>query len=126
MPIPDSEILHALVVLAPAGQPSGTPTAANLNEWQPPAGAADAATAFLRQLGFTVEPSGENTLRIGARAGLFQNIFQTVLKKTASGGIVCHDDSPDLPLAALPAPLRAVVSAVGFEQPPEFGPGSFS
>jgi hypothetical protein len=126
MPIPDSEIIHALVVLAPAGKPSGPPTAANLAEWQPPAGAADAATAFLRQLGFTVEPSGETALRISGRAGLFQNVFQTVLKKTKRGGVVCHDDSPDLPLAALPAPLRAVVEAVGFEQPPEFGPGSFA
>lgn len=126
MPIPDSEIIHALVLLAPAGKPSGPPTAANLSEWQPPAGAPGAATAFLRQLGFTVEPSGDNSLRISARAGLFQNVFQTVLKMTDSGGVVCHDDSPDLPLAALPAPLRAVVEAVGFEQPPEFGPGSFA
>jgi hypothetical protein len=126
MPIPDSEIIHALVLLAPAGKPSEPPTAANLREWLPPAGAADAATAFLRQLGFTVDPSGDHALHISARAGLFQNVFQTVLKTTTRGGVVCHDDSPDLPLAALPASLRSLVQAVGFEQPPDFGPGSFA
>lgn len=126
MPIPDSEIIHALVVLAPAGRPAGAPSAATLHEWQPQAGAAQTATALLRQLGFTVEPSGPNALRISGRAGLFHNVFQAVLNRTERGGVVCGDESPDLPLAALPAALRAVVSAIGFEQPPEFGPGSFA
>lgn len=126
MSIPDSEIIHALVVLAPAGRPAGAPSTANLGEWQPPPGAAQTATTLLRQLGFTVEPSGANALRIGGRAGLFHNVFQAVLKKTELGGVVCGDESPDLPLAALPAALRAVVAAAGFEQPPEFGPGSFA
>jgi hypothetical protein len=126
MSIPDSEIIHALVLLAPAGRPAGAPSAANLSQWQPAAGAVQAATALLSQLGFTVEPSGANALRIGGRAGLFHNVFQAALKKTERGGVVCGDDSPDLPLATLPAALRAVVSAVGFEQPPEFGPGSFA
>jgi hypothetical protein len=126
MSIPDSEIIHALVVLAPAGQPAGAPSAANLSEWQPSAGAGQTATMFLRQLGFTVEPSGKNALRISGRPGLFHNVFQATLKKTERGGVVCDDDSPDLPLATLPAALRAVVSAVGFEQPPEFGPDSFA
>lgn len=126
MLIPESEVVQALVLLAPAGHPSGPPAAANLSQWQPPAGAAAAAAASLRQMGFTVEASGESTLHISGRAGLFQNVFNTVLKKSGTGGVVCDDDSPDLPLATLPASLRAHVFAVGFEQPPEFGPGSFA
>lgn len=123
MPIPDHESVTALVVLRPQGQPSVPPASANLAQWTPPPGAAESAAALLRQLGFTVTPSGPIVLSIAARAGLFANVFDTPLERSPRGGIVCAGGSADLPLGALPAALRALIHSAGFEQPPEFGPG---
>ncbi|MCL4796112.1 MAG: hypothetical protein KJZ84_16240 [Bryobacteraceae bacterium] len=123
MRIADEETIAALVVLRPRGRPSGPPRVENLADWTPAPGTAEAATAILRQSGFTVEESGQGALRVSGSARLFRNVFSTELERSERGGVVTGSGSPDLPLESLPPSLGSLLAAAGFEQPPEFGPG---
>jgi hypothetical protein len=126
MPIADDEILTALAIPRPAATPGAPPSAANLVEWTATAATVEEAARLLRQAGFTVEAAGAGALRVSGRAQLFQTVFRVVLEYDERGGVRTAAGSPDLPLEALPARLRAVLYAAGFEQPPDFGPGSFA
>lgn len=94
-----------------------------------PETAAHAIDAF-RKLGFTAGPVVGNSFSISASQQTFDKVFNTdvaaILARRAKAKSTSRKSSNELPLKKLPKPLTALVTAVTFTPPPDFGPGNFA
>lgn len=105
-------------------------TSDTVGDYEPaPETAARAAESFER-LGFTVGPVVGSSFSISAPRKLFEDVFKTdiaaALRRRAKAKPTRRAASNELPLDRLPTQLAALVTAVTFTPPPDFGPGSFS
>lgn len=122
---PDTEVRAVAVLMPAGGRPAAAPSTANIGDWKPTASALKSVSAAFEKLGFAVSKTPGGTLDVSAPARTFESVFGVKLAEGASGGIVCKGGDVDLPLNKLPEPLRAQIHAIGFEQPPDFGPTGF-
>lgn len=122
---PGTEV-RAVAVLTPSGGRSrAAPSSANIADWKPTAAALKTAIAALEKLGFTVTKTPGGALDVSAAVKTFESVFGVKLAEAANGGIAVQGGGVDLPLAKLPDALREQLHAIGFEQPPDFGPTGF-
>ena len=127
MPLDPETVVSAVAVLRPAkGRPARAPSAATLEQWAPPPGASERAVGALRGLGFKAAKAGPGSIAFSAKVKTFESVFGVALEDTAQGGITCSGGSPDLPVDKASPQLAELLLSAGFEQPPDFGPGSFS
>jgi hypothetical protein len=91
----------------------GPITAATLAANQPPKDAVEAAQKLFREAGFELGPYVGISFSIAGSRSLFESFFRTRLDKLKG-----HE----LPLDALPKEVAAVIEAVTFTPPPDFGP----
>jgi hypothetical protein len=90
-------------------------TSENIRDYAPPADAAALARKTFETDGFDVGPLVGVSFSIAAPVSTFERVF-----KTSIGG-----STLELPLDALPEPLRRVIEAVTFQRPVDFGPGAY-
>jgi hypothetical protein len=114
-----SPTVSAQVLLRPAsgrriGGRDGI-TSENIRDYAPPADAAALARQTFDADGFDVGPLVGVSFSIAATVSTFERVF-----KTAIAG-----STLELPLDALPEPLRRVIEAVTFQRPVDFGPGAY-
>ncbi len=91
--------------------------------------AAEAAARFAA-LGFDAGTLVANSFAISAPVRVFESVFGMRLRATERGGVEVaphggHGPSLELPLDALPPPLRRLLDTVTFTAPPDFGPTSW-
>jgi len=104
-------------------------TAETIHEYLPSMETATKVRAALTAAGFTVGPLAANSITISAPVGTFEQVFQTSLRPHKRGGVECVAEdgsrSFELPRRGLPAAIAALVEAVTFTPPPDFGPSEF-
>ena len=102
-------------------------TSENIREYAPPAEAVALARKTFEADGFDVGPLVGVSFSIAAPVSTFERIFKTSIAVDAGRVSVTHGktQSLELPLDALPEPLRKSIEAVTFERPLDFGPGAF-
>ena len=108
----DEPELPAEVVLRPPGGPlTGREqlTAATVDAFQPSAESFATAGEYFRSRGFTVWPGAGVSFTITGSRATFEHEFGDV-------------ESLELPLDRLPEDVAALVQAVTFTPPPEYGP----
>ena len=108
----DEPELSAEVVLHPPGGPlTGREqiTAATVGAFQPSAETIATTGEYFRSHGFTVWPGAGISFTIAGPRATFEREFGAV-------------DSLELPLDRLPEDVAALVQAVTFTPPPEYGP----
>ena len=91
----------------------GPITAATLARNQPPNEAVEAARKLFRESGFQLGPYVGISFSILGPPSLFETFFGTRLEKL---------QDYELPLNALPREMAALIEAVTFTPPPDFGP----
>jgi len=91
----------------------GPITAATLAANQPPQEAVEAARKHFREAGFKLGPYVGISFSISGPPDQFESYFKTRLDQLKSY---------ELPLAAVPKEVAAVLEAVTFTPPPDFGP----
>ena len=91
----------------------GPITAATLAANQPPKEAVEAAQKLFRAAGFELGPYVGISFSISGSRSLFEKFFRTSLDKL---------HGYELPLSVLPKEVAAVIEAVTFTPPPDFGP----
>jgi hypothetical protein len=130
--VPDDPRISALVMLRPGSGRELTGataiTAANLAEYLPdPGDLALVRDAFARA-GFGVGDPVGIAFSVEAPRSRFERFFATTVGPAEQGGFGAFEGGRgqrELPLSALPPPVRERVVAVTFEPPAElFGPGS--
>jgi hypothetical protein len=128
----DQRVSAQAVLRAASGKsPHGAAiTAATIAEFLPsPQTIAEAVEQF-RAAGFETGPVVGNSLAITAPVRAFEAVFKTRLRQREGGGIesVARDGSAslELPRSALPRALAALLTAVTFTPPPDFGPTDFT
>jgi hypothetical protein len=118
----ESPTVSAQVLLRPAsGRRIGGRdeiTSENIRDYAPPADAVALARRTFEADGFEVGPLVGVSFSIAAPVSRFERVFKTPI--TVEGR-----SSLELPLDALPEPLRRVIETVTFERPVDFGPGSY-
>jgi hypothetical protein len=132
MPVDDSELISALVVLRSAS--GADPVAAtaitseNIGSFAPAPEAAAAVARFFASHGFRVDPLVGVSFSITAPAERFSELFGVPLERRSDGAIVAVQsgtETLELPLTTIPDEIRRFVSAVTFTPPPAFGPTNF-
>lgn len=124
MALSPDKLIQAVAVLRPeGGAPKAAPSSRTIGEWRSPPDAAKRAATLMRRLGLDAEESGPGALNITGSVKAFQALFGVTLEESSRGGIHCSGGKTELPLAKLPEPLRDLILQIGFEQPPDFGPG---
>jgi hypothetical protein len=117
----ESPTVSAQVLLRPAsGRRIGGRdeiTSENIRDYAPPADAVALARRTFEADGFEVGPLVGVSFSIAAPVSTFERVFKTPI--TVEGR-----SSLELPLDALPEPLRRVIETVTFERPVDFGPGA--
>jgi hypothetical protein len=130
--VPDDPTISALVVLRPGSGRELTGataiTAANLAEYLPDPGDLELVREAFARAGFEVgNPVGIAFSVEGPRSS-FERYFATTVGPATEGGFGAFEGGTgqrELPLSALPPPVRERVVAVTFEPPAElFGPGT--
>ena len=129
----DNPLLSAQVVLRSASGDVARDdqlTADRISRFAPsPEAAARAAESFER-LGFTVGPLVGNSFSITAPRATFESVFSVdlahVAKRSGRKAKPARGESNLLPTSKLPKAVAALVSAVTFTPPPDFGPGNFA
>jgi hypothetical protein len=91
----------------------GPITAATLAANQPPKDAVEAASKLFREAGFKLGPYVGISFSISGSRSLFEKFFGTRLDKL---------QGYELPLDSLPKDAVALIEAVTFTPPPDFGP----
>jgi hypothetical protein len=118
----ESPTVSAQVLLRPAsGRRIGGRdeiTSENIRDYAPPADAAAFARRAFEEDGFDVGPLVGVSFSIAAPVSTFERVFKTPIK-------VDDRSSLELPLDALPEPLRRVIETVTFGRPVDFGPGAY-
>lgn len=131
MPIEETRIMHALVVLRP---PGGKPlpanaqiTVENLPEFKPSEKDARAAIAFFENVGFKTTALAGISFDISGSVHLFETFFNTALLEDENGVISSRAEGAtagyELPRQALSSELETIIEAVTLSPPPDFGPG---
>jgi hypothetical protein len=126
-----SPIVSAQVLLRPAsGRRIGGRdeiTSENIRDYAPPAEAAALARETFEADGFDVGPLVGISFSIAAPVSTFERVFEASIAVEAGRVSVTRGkgSSLELPLDALPEPLRNVIEAVTFERPLDFGPGAY-
>ena len=125
----EDPLLSALVVLRPeAGPLTGyeTITAETASAWQADPGHAQRATTWFAAAGFRVDPVVGLSFSIVAPRSQFEQMFRVRFDAPADAalppGAAFPSQGVELPLVALPPDVAAVVQAVTFPPPPDFGP----
>jgi hypothetical protein len=90
-------------------------TSENIRDYAPPADAAAFARKTFETDGFDVGPLVGVSFSIAAPVTTFERVFKASLERSTL----------ELPLDALPEPLRRVIAAVTFQRPVDFGPGAY-
>lgn len=131
MALKNSDEVTAVVVLKPQGAtPAEPPSTRNLAQWTPPAGAAEAALEAFRAAGFNTHGASGSNFQISGTVADFERFFGVRLCEHKGGTVQCEREggtqASDLPLDKLPKQLKRLVHAIGFSEPPDFGPGNFS
>ncbi len=125
--MPDPSTFAAQVILSGGPAEASAAIASRADELRPSAESADRALRAFTALGFKTGPCVGNSFSIEGSKALFKSHFDVRLKPRADGGMDFEGQagtaSGSLPLAALPATLRAQLQAVLFTEPPAFGPG---
>ena len=105
-------------------------TADRVAAYAPSPEAATHAVAAFEQLGFTVGPLVGNSFSITAPQTTFERVFSMdlahVAKRSGRKRPSARGESNLLPTSKLPTTVAALVSAVTFTPPPDFGPGNFA
>jgi hypothetical protein len=114
-------VLRSASGRAPTG--SDVISAETLGEFLPTPDAVEKVKQFFTAAGFDVGSVVGNSLSITAPAQLFERVFKARPRRLPSGGLSVRGGGTELPLDALPAPVRAHIAAVAFPEPPAFGPG---
>jgi hypothetical protein len=114
-----SPVVSAQVLLRPAsGRRIGGRdeiTSENIRDYAPRADAAALARKTFEADSFDVGPLVGISFSIAAPVSTFERVFKTSI----AGSTL------ELPLDALPEPLRRVIEAVTFQRPLDFGPGAY-
>lgn len=128
MPPPDSPAVSAQVLIRSASGrevgPEAVVTAETLREFAPAPEDVAAATQGFRALGFETGAFVGISFSITGPAERFEEAFGVRLRRSDRRGIRTADGSDELPLDGLPDDLAALVTAVTFVPPPDFGPGA--
>lgn len=103
-------------------------TAKNLPDYAPAPSDVDAAVRAFEEAGFETGPPLGIAFSIAGPVALFAEVFLTGVRQADDGGFVCGREGEEpvreLPLAALPEDVAALLVAVTFEPPAEvFGAG---
>ncbi len=81
-----------------------------------------------REAGFEAGPLVGNSFSIAGPASAFEKYFDLRLAIESASAVqsvrIEGQSGPELPLAALPAPISGKVQTVLFTRPPDFGPGA--
>ena len=103
-------------------------TTENIEDLLPSEETVRAAAAFFRDQGFAVGPCVGISFSITGSAAVFERTFGAKVEVSEGVGQVVAEDGTrisDFKLDRLPPQVRELVSAVGFEQATDFGPGAF-
>jgi len=124
--------LAAAVLLRPASGKSidgyTRITAENIGDLRPSEDTVRAAAAFFRDQGFAVGPCVGISFSITGPVAVFERTFGYKVEIHDDAGRVVAEDgtlTPDFRLDRLPPEVQTLVTAVGFEQATDFGPGAF-
>jgi hypothetical protein len=125
------EVVSAQVILRPAdpeGSRGAEPvTAATIARHLPSPDAASQVQSWFRAHGFDVGSLVGNSFSITGTNGTFEKTFKVPLRRSQGKGVGGSRSADyELPVSALPSPVRAPVAAVTFTPPPDFGPTDFS
>lgn len=79
------------------------------------------------ELGFEVQEISPGVLLLTGEPALFEKEFGSTVSMDDSGAHVSSggQQSRALPLDALPRDLRGKIDQIGFDSPPDFGPGNY-
>ena len=99
-------------------------TSANLESFLPDATRASQTRAHFESLGFEVGALVGNSFSISAPAKKFERQFHTKILHTNQFASL-EDGSLELPIAQFSDEVKAIIDAVSFSKPPDFGPGNF-
>jgi hypothetical protein len=120
-------LISAQVVLKPKSGIMPKPesmTSENLESFLPDATPASQTRAHFESLGFEVGALVGNSFSISATPKKFEQHFHTkILRNNQFASL--EDGSLELPIADLPAEVKATIDAVSFSAPPDFGPNNF-
>ena len=133
MPLEDDPVISAEVLLKSASGRSiddtSLITAENVQDYAPSAEAVAEATRYFSEAGFEVGPVRGIGLSISSKASTFEEVLEIKLRPDERGGVVAvttdGDESYEIPLTPLPGSIRALVVAITFTPPPDFGPTDF-
>ena len=121
--------LSALVILRPPlALADEEITAEHAELLQPDPAAARAAQDFFRSAGFELGPLVALGFAVSGPRSLFEGIFGATLVVEGEGTTTTartDAGSLEVPLDRLPATVGAVVRAVAFTPPPDFGPTGY-
>ena len=84
----------------------------------------DAVAARFAALGLGAQRIGEDTILLTGPLETFEGAF-TMPMSMSDQGVSVGDGGATVPLSHLPDDLRQGVAEIGFETPPDFGPGNF-
>jgi subtilase family serine protease len=120
-------LISAQVVLKPKSGTMSKPesiTSENLESFLPDATRASQTREHFESLGFEVGALVGNSFSITASRKKFEQHFHTkILHNNQFTSL--EDGSLELPIADLPDEVKAIIDAVSFSTPPDFGPGNF-
>ncbi|HEV7427306.1 MAG TPA: hypothetical protein VGQ46_13150 [Thermoanaerobaculia bacterium] len=102
-----------VVVRGPRPSAGAAITAANVHEFTPDAATVSRLMSYFAGLGFETGAAVATSFSITAPASTFKRVFGTA------------KNSGDLPLASLDRNIAALLEAVTFPRPPDFGPTSY-
>ena len=100
-------------------------TSANVEAFRPSPAAVAVATGFFRDRGFESSQLRGISFTIVALQSVFERTFGTRLTVTRHDGatsVTSEAGTLELPLAQIPAEVAAVIEAVTFTPPPDYGP----
>ncbi|MEI4232089.1 hypothetical protein [Roseovarius sp. D22-M7] len=84
----------------------------------------DAVARRFAALGLEAQRIGDDTILLTGPLQTFENALATPLTMSDEG-VSAGEGGATVPLSHLPAELRQGVAEIGFETPPDFGPGNF-
>jgi hypothetical protein len=105
-------------------------TSETIHEYRPAPNVVASAQKGFQSLGFETGPLIGISFSITAPIQTFERIFRVKLGQTKQGGLQATSPSGKvserLPTQMLPGSLQAIVTAITFVAPPEFGPSEFT
>lgn len=131
--MPRAPRIAAQVVIATPGVNAHTVTSRNVASTLPDATLADRVVTAFQALGFTCGEVVGGSFSIEAAPSVFQQVFGVSPQPGPDGRMherprrglrAAAKPLSELPIDKLPQPLRPLVKAVVFSEPPAFGPGT--